>query len=448
MRQRIEDVADSSSLSEVWYKVRQCDLRGLKRDFFFHFLGIRERNLVRGIQGSKLIDPFSPFHSAVELFLAFLLIYCAFIVPVQLSFWNSDDPCATYPTLKFDMFVDFCFILEVFYDFFVGMMDNRGNYIDSLSGVAWMQVSNPWLFWFGMATSVPVSWIDYHIAQLCAADGTGANYQSSQNVGILRAAKPLRLVKLVRLLRASKAYWVLVDFLDVNPVYPRVLKIVCMLSMSMHWCCCLLWRLKVETDRSLLDSWLADRGLVESDTGGCYILCISFVCTVFTTVGFGDIYALNTPERLFFMFLMLLAAFLFGTLIGELQELFAAMNKNARELEEYMDGVISFLIRNKVPVPGRGLSLTSTDRRLEFPPARHMLGTRPRKRRLRFARACADGPLSLSLSPPFSHLISSRSLHLLSLLPYSFLPRLNPTPLSCSPLPSPNPGPPTLRSAS
>ena len=201
-----------------------------------------------------------------------------------------------------------------------------------------------------MATSVPVSWIDYYIATLCAEYGNDSSRLSnSQDVGVLRAAKPLRLIKLVRLLKASKAYWVLVDYLDVNPVYPRVLKIVCMLSMSMHWCCCIFWRLKFETNRSLLDSWLADRGLTEDDTSGCYILCIYFVCTVFTTVGFGDIYALNTPERLYFMFLMLLAAFLFGTLIGELQELFAAMNKNARELEEYMDGVISFLVRNKVP---------------------------------------------------------------------------------------------------
>ncbi len=349
MRQRIEDVADSSSMNEISHKLRHCDIRGLKRDFFHHILGIRERNLVRGIQGSKLIDPFSPFHSSVELFLAVLLVYCAFVVPVQLSFWNSDDPCTTYPTLPFDMFVDFCFMVEVVYDFFVGVTDSAGNYVDSLPSVAWMQMSNPWLFGFNVFTSVPVSWIDYHIAQLCDETGGGANFQSSQNVGLLRAAKPLRLIKLVRLLKASKAYWVLVDYLDVNPAYPRVLKIVCMLSMSMHWCCCILWRLKVETDRELLGRWLADRQLVEADTSGCYILCIYFVCTVFTTVGFGDIYALNTQERLFFMFLMLLAAFLFGTLIGELQELFAAMNKNNREMEEYMDGVISFLTRNKMP---------------------------------------------------------------------------------------------------
>ena len=350
MRQRIEDVADASSMSEISSNIRRCNLRVLKRSFFQHALGIRERNLVRGIQGSKLVDPFSPFHSTLELFLAFLLVYCAFAVPIQLSFWNSDDPCVTYPTLRFDMFVDLCFMLEVVYDFFVGIVDRKGNYIDSLPRVAWMQFTNPWLFWFGMATSVPVSWIDYYIATLCAEYGNDSSRLSnSQDVGVLRAAKPLRLIKLVRLLKASKAYWVLVDYLDVNPVYPRVLKIVCMLSMSMHWCCCIFWRLKFETNRSLLDSWLADRGLTEDDTSGCYILCIYFVCTVFTTVGFGDIYALNTPERLYFMFLMLLAAFLFGTLIGELQELFAAMNKNARELEEYMDGVISFLVRNKVP---------------------------------------------------------------------------------------------------
>ena len=97
-----------------------------------------------------------------------------------------------------------------------------------------------------------------------------------------------------------------------TPSNPCVLKLVCTLSMSMHWCCCIFWQLKFETDRSVLDSWLADRGLTGDDTSGCYILCFYFVCTVFTTVGFGNIYALNTPERLYFMFHMLHAAFFFG----------------------------------------------------------------------------------------------------------------------------------------
>ncbi len=30
---------------------------------------------------------------------ALLLVYSALLVPVQLSFWTSDDPCSLYPTV-------------------------------------------------------------------------------------------------------------------------------------------------------------------------------------------------------------------------------------------------------------------------------------------------------------------------------------------------------------
>ena len=30
---------------------------------------------------------------------ALLLVYSALLVPVQLSFWRSDDPCSLYPTV-------------------------------------------------------------------------------------------------------------------------------------------------------------------------------------------------------------------------------------------------------------------------------------------------------------------------------------------------------------
>jgi len=45
---------------------------------------------------------------------------------------------------------------------------------------------------------------------------------------------------------------------------------------------------------------------------------------------------------------MLVAAFLFGTLIGELQDIFYSINKSAREIESHIEEVSSFLISNRV----------------------------------------------------------------------------------------------------
>ncbi len=40
-----------------------------------------------------------------------LLLYTAVIVPIQLFLWNYEDPCNTFPTLFFDLYVDLFFLV-------------------------------------------------------------------------------------------------------------------------------------------------------------------------------------------------------------------------------------------------------------------------------------------------------------------------------------------------
>ena len=43
--------------------------------------------------------------------MSLLLLYNLFIIPVQLSFWNTDATCDPNPTLPFDIFVDTFFMV-------------------------------------------------------------------------------------------------------------------------------------------------------------------------------------------------------------------------------------------------------------------------------------------------------------------------------------------------
>ncbi len=43
---------------------------------------------------------------------AMLLFYTAIIAPVQICFWNYDDPCNKFPTLYFDVYVDSFFVVR------------------------------------------------------------------------------------------------------------------------------------------------------------------------------------------------------------------------------------------------------------------------------------------------------------------------------------------------
>ena len=41
-----------------------------------------------------------------------LLAYSSYAVPMQLSFWDREDPCNPFPTLYIDIFVDSFFIVR------------------------------------------------------------------------------------------------------------------------------------------------------------------------------------------------------------------------------------------------------------------------------------------------------------------------------------------------
>ena len=44
---------------------------------------------------------------------AWLLVYTAMVVPIQICMWNYDDPCNMFPTLYFDVFVDIFFMVHI-----------------------------------------------------------------------------------------------------------------------------------------------------------------------------------------------------------------------------------------------------------------------------------------------------------------------------------------------
>ena len=53
---------------------------------------------------------------------AWLLVYTAMVVPIQICMWNYDDPCNMFPTLYFDVFVDIFFM--VYFSFAMFMLKN------------------------------------------------------------------------------------------------------------------------------------------------------------------------------------------------------------------------------------------------------------------------------------------------------------------------------------
>jgi hypothetical protein len=258
----------------------------LGRDILRTIFGVQGPRPERCEPGSRLVHPSSPFHTGFETACVLLLISTILLVPLELSFWSRDDLCAPAANrrLRFTMAADTFFLVDLFYRFFVGVLLPGGIYLDDPGEVARRYLAAPGGFWFNLLTSVPFGWIDWAVAAaLCGGGGGGAS-DYAQNLAFARAIKPIRALKLVRLLRMSAIWGNVLILLDLPPVFFRAFKTGWLIVISLHLSACGYWRLKLETDPDgLVSDLLGSRGLTEDDLWSAYVLCLYFMVTIFAT---------------------------------------------------------------------------------------------------------------------------------------------------------------------
>ncbi len=93
------------------------------------------------------------------------------------------------------------------------------------------------------------------------------------------------------------------------------------------------------------------RSCVRACVRACLCARVSdFVNTVFCTVGFGDISAENTSERLFCVLLFYMGTLVFGMLLAEVQDALAKTRHLARERENTVQVMVTFCRHAQVPL--------------------------------------------------------------------------------------------------
>ena len=185
---------------------------------------------------------------------------------------------------------------------------------------------------------------------------TGATEISKLRV--LRTLKPLRIFKLMRLLRAGQLS-MLVDAADALlhlPVFVmRMIRVFMSIAFVVHTCCCMFWLVREATMTTEdIDEVLAYHGLRPNNVEDLlekYLLSWYFVNTIFTTVGFGDISAETTLERVFVVVVEYIGVVVFGTLLSEVQNVIEDLYHMSRSRARLVLEVRQFLRDRSVPKP-------------------------------------------------------------------------------------------------
>jgi len=184
----------------------------------------------------------------------------------------------------------------------------------------------------------------------------------SYDMSLIQAAiKPLRWFKIARIMKLGKAGPIIdliMDYWSISPIGGKTIMVMVTLIITIHIVSCIWWLWKVlgmsvEETNNFLDaqSWSQERQDLSTPFGKmeAYVISVYVTTMTLTTVGYGDISADNTSERVGYTFFFIVGAFIWGNLLAQLGELHASASARSQEKMEQVQTTLEFLNDNDCP---------------------------------------------------------------------------------------------------
>jgi len=193
---------------------------------------------------------------------------------------------------------------------------------------------------------------------MCRNCKTGGEEElNTKALRVIRALKPLKIARILRsikFLRVLKLVSTVLEYLRIPPFVDRIFKVLVAILLLVHACACCYWLVKESSNLpEEVDHWLISVGVpdgLDSTLYEKYVTSFYFVNTVFCTVGFGDISAENSQERLFCVLLFYMGTLVFGMLLAEVQDALNKTRQMVRERENTVQVMVNFCRKAQVPL--------------------------------------------------------------------------------------------------
>lgn len=280
-------------------------------------------------------------------FAGLAIFYSVIQVPFRIGFLSNT------PVGPAELAVEYTVISIFFADILITF---NTAYVDPLTDEfvmdRWRIATKFLSFWF---------WVDF-ISSIPLADIALTSPSFSQSVRLLRI---LRLLRLVRLIKLAK----LIDFkslqrisreLNMGPAVMSVVILLLQVLLVAHIIACFWFFITTSTATGANDdiapvdgagmTWASHFGLQAADVMTQYIASLYWTFFTIFGVGFGDIRAVNTGERFFSVFVLLLGTLMNGAIISKVAQVITSRNLLARDVKIKMAELKIFLSTKKIPM--------------------------------------------------------------------------------------------------
>ena len=269
-----------------------------------------------------IILPDNPYKKMWDLLIAFLILYSAIITPYEIAF--SDNSKVSW----FEVLIDILLGIDIVLTFFSAYTDDEENLVKNHKKIIKKYLKS----WF-IVDIISVLAVSYIF---------NASGRFSGLTKISKLPKLYRLVKLTKLLRITKmsskgnlnkVTKFFMEKLKINANVERLFFFVLTFLLMNHLCACF-WYFMAKIEDFSPDSWVVRLGYIDSSNIELYIISFYWTLTTVTTVGYGDITAGTTIERIYNLFIMSFGVLLYSFAIGSLSSIVSTLDQKSEEMNQ------------------------------------------------------------------------------------------------------------------
>ncbi|CAL9227744.1 unnamed protein product [Arabidopsis halleri] len=266
-----------------------------------------------------------------ELFLVILVGYSAWASLFELAFMRAAEGAL----MAVDLVVDFFFAADIILTFFVSYLDKSSYLVVDDHKLIAKRYLKSVAFVMDVASTLPIQFIYKAI--------TG-------NIGRGQAFGFLNLLRLWRLRRVTELFKRLEKDPHFNYFLIRLIKLLCVTIFWIHLAGCILYWIAYHYPRPT-ETWIGSQveDFKERSIWLGYTYSMYWSIVTLTTVGYGDLHAVNSREKTFNMFYMLFNIGLTAYIIGNMTNLVVHGALRTFSMRSAINQILRYTSKNRLP---------------------------------------------------------------------------------------------------